>query len=155
MLELKNGKLSVPLLRSYLEIDISIILENTINNFLSKTKTVKYRNKKILFNRRIEFEDLIDLIRKFNLYYEKDIDIISRIQDYTSKSIHIGTFFDQLTAWYIMSYLSDLSSNNYSNSKLVLSIVKEYVKKGKFTEVDKDDNVRNYSRFQPISNQIK
>jgi hypothetical protein len=54
-----------------------------------------------------------------------------------------------------MSYLSDLSSNNPSNSKLILSIVKEYVKKGKFTEVNKYDNVSDYSRFQPMSNQIK
>jgi hypothetical protein len=37
MLELKNGKLSIPLLRSYLEINISIILENTINHFLSQS----------------------------------------------------------------------------------------------------------------------
>lgn len=46
VLELKNGKLSVPLLRSYLEINISIILENTINNFLSKSKSKKYANIK-------------------------------------------------------------------------------------------------------------
>ena len=155
MLELKNGKLSVPLLRSYLEINIYIILENTINYFLSQSKSKKYANKKILFNRRIEFSDLIDLIKKFNIYSEKDIDVISRIQDYTSKSIHIGTFFDQITSWYMMSYLSDLTLNQTSISQSIVSIVKDYLKKGKFIEIDKDDNLTDYSRFQPISNQRK
>lgn len=62
MLELKNGKLSIPLLRSYLEINISIIIENTINNFLSQAKSKKYKNKKILFTRKLKFGDLIELI---------------------------------------------------------------------------------------------
>jgi hypothetical protein len=39
MLNIKNGKLSIPLLRSFFEINIFIILENTINNFLSKSKS--------------------------------------------------------------------------------------------------------------------
>jgi hypothetical protein len=103
----------------------------------------------------MEFADLIGFIKKFNIYSEKDIDIISRIQDYTSKSIHIGTFFDQITSWYMMSYLSDLTLKEPSNPQLILSIVKDYINEGKFIEIDNDDNITDYSRFQPISNQRK
>ena len=55
----------------------------------------------------------------------------------------------------MMSYLSDLTLNEPSNPQLILSIVNDYINEGKFIEIDNDDNITDYSRFQPISNQRK
>ena len=49
----------------------------------------------------------------------------------------------------MMSYLSDLTLEEISNPQLILSIVKDYINEGKFIEIDNDDNITDYSRFQP------
>jgi hypothetical protein len=110
-IDLKNGVLSTPLLRSYIEIDIHIVLENNINNLLRQSDDAKYKDKKILFQRSMSFSDIITLVRNFTILDGQDIDIISRIQDYTSKSVHIGSFFDRLVSWYLLFYLQNLKHN--------------------------------------------
>jgi hypothetical protein len=84
-----------------------------------------------------------------------DIDIISRIHDHTSKSIHIGTFFNQLNAWYVLFYLKDLNYHLPTSitPNRLLCLVDNFVEIGKFKVTDKADNISDYSRFQSTSNQ--
>jgi hypothetical protein len=45
-IDVNNGVLSAPLLRSYMEIHANIILENTINTMLKKFEVDRYSKKK-------------------------------------------------------------------------------------------------------------
>jgi hypothetical protein len=100
----------------------------------------------------MEFSETIRLLRDFDILNEKDIDIISRIHDYTSKSIHVGSFIDRIIAWYMLFYLQDLENNTPSVQAFLAKFIDEFVSKGKFKVVDENDIVNDYTRFQPTSN---
>jgi Major Facilitator Superfamily len=110
-IDLENGVLSAPLSRSYIEIDLKIVLENTVNNLLRKTD--RYKEKKILLQPTMRFWDIVGLLAKFEILDERDIDIISRIYKYTSRSVHIGAFFDRLVAWYLLGSVHLTSKDKF------------------------------------------
>jgi hypothetical protein len=150
-IDVNNGTLSAPLLRSYIEVHANIILESTINAFLKEFKVNTYKEKKILFDRGLQFSDTI-LLCDFDILKEEDIDIISRIHDYTRKSIHIGSFIERLVAWRMLFYLQDLGNNTPSIHAFLAKFTDEFVRKGKFKVVSENDIVNDYSRFQSNSN---
>jgi hypothetical protein len=154
-IDLKNGVLSTPLLRSYLEIDIQIVLENTINNLLRQSADTRYKDKKVLFQRSMEFSDIITLVSNFAILDGRDIDIISRIQDYTSRSAHIGTFFDRLVSWHLLFYLQKLKHNPPSIQASFTNSIEEFVNRGKMKVVPESDVISDYSRYQPTSKQLR
>jgi hypothetical protein len=88
-IDLEIGVLSTPLLRSYIEIDSQIILENTVNNLGRQSDPTRYKEKKILLQPSMGFSDIITLLGNFDILDKKDIDIISRIHEYTSRSVRL------------------------------------------------------------------
>jgi hypothetical protein len=145
-IDLENGVLSTPLLRSYFEIDSQIILENTVNNLGRQSDPTRYKAKKILLQPSMGFSDITTLLGNFDILDKKDIDIISRIQDYTSRSVHIGSFFDRLVVWYLLFYLQDVKRHPPSIQAFLTNSIEEYVNRGKFKVVSDSDVVINYSR---------
>jgi hypothetical protein len=69
-------------LRSYIEIDSQIILEGNVNNLLRQSHITKYKDKKILFQRGISFQDINALLGNLDIQDRRDLDIITRIYDY-------------------------------------------------------------------------
>ena len=155
LIELKNGYLFIPMLRSYVETNFSIVLENTLNNLIDTSGIKEFEGKKLLFQRPMEFGDLMSLLKKFNVMHVNDTDILSRMQDYTSQSIHLGRFFDKFVGWYLLFYLKNIRLINATARTLFADFVKDYENKGKVKVVQKDDKISDYSRFQPESNQIR
>lgn len=147
-IDLENGVLSAPLLRSYIEIDSMIVLENTVNDLLRKTD--RYKEKKILLQPTMRFSDIVRLLAKFEILDERDIDIISRIY-----KVHIGAFFDRLVAWYLLFYLYDIKRNPASIQTFFTNSIEEFINKGKLKVVSDTDVVTDYSRFQSTSKQFE
>lgn len=151
-IDLQAGILSFPILRSYLEINLSIFLENTMDHMLRNMKLSEYQDKKIVFQRPMEFNDLIRLADLFKILNNRDKDIICRFYDNASKSIHTGSFFDQLVAWHLLFYLDNLPLQSGSYFESFLKELNDLIEKGKIKIVSIDDNLTDYSRFQTTSN---
>jgi hypothetical protein len=151
---IKEGALSFPLLRSYIEIKLQIILENTINQKLKEVKnTSEYKNKEIIFIRNMEFADLLDLTEIFKMIDLRDKDILNRFHDVSSKAIHIGSFSDQIIAWHLLFYLDKLDVRAGSSFESLLTKIEELKKNRKLEVIPEGHKLRNYSRFQSTSNQ--
>jgi hypothetical protein len=90
------------------------------------------------------------LLEKFHILDNKDIDIISRMQDYTSQSLHTGRFFDKFLGWYLLFYLKRTRIKGVSTKVTLPDLLKDY--KDKLMVVPIDDNLSDYSRFQSSSN---
>ena len=138
------------MLRSYAETSFTIILENTLNQIIKTSGINEFKDKKIIFLRTMEFSDLMSLMEKLRILEFDDIDIVSRMHDFTSQSIHIGRFFDRCVGWYLLFYLKNIRFRSASNKKILKDIVKIY--KNKLTIVPISDNLTDYSRFQSASN---
>lgn len=154
LLKLKNGDISIPLLRSYFEVKSSIFLENSLNDLLGHSSIKEYEKKKILFTKSMGFGDLIKILDRFKIMSQKDIDIVTRMHSYTSKSIHIGSSIDKNIAWYLLFYLRNLKLDTAKPETLLVDFIKEYQYNNKFKVISKYDNVSDYSRFQSSSRQI-
>jgi hypothetical protein len=85
---------------------------------------------------------------------QTDIDIVTRMHSYTSKSIHIGSSIDKNTAWYLLFHLRNLKLDPAKPETLLVDFIKEYRCNNKFKVISKYDNVSDYSRFQSSSRQI-
>jgi hypothetical protein len=154
LLKLKNGDISIPLLRSYFEVKSSIFLENSLNDLLRHSNIKEYEKKKILFTKSMGFGDLIKILDRFKILSQNDIDIVTRMHSYTSNSIHIGSFLDKNIAWYLLFYLRHLKLDTAKPETLLLDFIKQYQSNNKFKIISKYDNVSDYSRFQSSSRQI-
>ena len=62
MIDLINGYLSAPLLRSYIEVKSSMILQNSINALVKNSSLTQFKGMKITFERSMEFKDQIILL---------------------------------------------------------------------------------------------
>jgi hypothetical protein len=125
-INLKEGALSFPLLRSYIEIKLQIILENTINRKLKEgNNTSDYKNKEIIFIRNMEFANLLDLTEIFKMLDLRDKDILDRFHDISSKAIHTGSFSDLIIAWYLLFYLYNLDIRAGSSFESFLTEIEE------------------------------
>jgi hypothetical protein len=56
LIELKNGYLFMPMLRSYAETNFSTILENTFNNIMETSGTEEFKDKKPLRYKIIKWD---------------------------------------------------------------------------------------------------
>jgi hypothetical protein len=155
MIDLKNGYLSAPLLRTYFEIKSSIIVQNSINALVRDSSLPQFKGKKIVFERSMEFGDLLTILGKFKILSPQDIDIISRMHDYTSKSIHIGAFLERSVIWYLLIYLKNVKFETAMTDALLQDFINKYIHDNKFTVISQQDKIREYSKFQTPSSQIK
>ena len=93
------------------------------------------------------------MLSKLEILSPNDVDIVSRIHDYTSRSIHIGTSFDRVVAWYLSFYLTDMKFESTKIESLLRDLLNNYKVNNKFKIVSNEDKVTDYSRFQKPSNQ--
>lgn len=93
------------------------------------------------------------MLSKVEILSPNDVDIVSRIHDYTSRSIHIGTSFDRVVAWYLSFYLTDMKFESTKIESLLRDLLNNYKVNDKFKIVSNEDKVIDYSRFQKPSNQ--
>lgn len=126
-----------------------------MNNLGRQSDPTRYKEKEILLQPSVDFSDIITLLGNFDILDKKDIDIISRIHEYTSRSVHIGSFFDSLVAWYLLFYLQDVKRNPPTIQAFLTNSIEEFVNTGKSKVVSDSDVVSNYSRFQTTSKQLK
>ncbi|MGB0028404.1 MAG: hypothetical protein WBP64_16325 [Nitrososphaeraceae archaeon] len=153
MIDLKNGYLSAPLLRSYFEVKSSILLENSINALIKNSSLTQFKGKKITFERSMEFKDQITLLGKFKILSPQNIDIVSRIYDYTSKSIHIGAFLEKSVIWYLLIYLKNMKFETAMTDALLEDLINKYNQGKKFSIISQQDKIIEYNKFQTPSNQ--
>lgn len=101
----------------------------------------------------MEFKDQITLLGKFKILSPQNIDIVSRIYDYTSKSIHIGAFLEKSVIWYLLIYLKNMKFETAMTDALLEDLINKYNQGKKFSIISQQDKIIEYNKFQRPSNQ--
>lgn len=145
------GILIAPLLRTYFEIKCYSTLTNIINENYKNSKTNRSQ-KMIEFTKSFGFKHFAEWSLYLNVLDMATLDILRRFYDYSSSSIHNGSFFDRIVSHEILYYLNDINFKNCNNIPSDFDLkVNYYLNSNKFNLID-DNPLSRYNRFQPPSN---